>query len=98
MARWMGSFEYGTYVYVWTWLLLIGDLVHLGLPLTAQRHIPEYTQRGALDLLRGYLIGSRWLTFTLATTVAASRGRIVLRSMTSALMPSSASAVAAASA
>jgi O-antigen/teichoic acid export membrane protein len=70
MARWMGSFEYGTYVYVWTWLLLIGDLVHLGLPLTAQRHIPEYTQRGALDLLRGYLIGSRWLTFGLGTAVA----------------------------
>jgi O-antigen/teichoic acid export membrane protein len=70
MARWMGSFEYGSYVYVWTWLLLIGDLVHLGLPLTAQRHIPEYTQRGALDLLRGYLIGSRWLTFGLGTAVA----------------------------
>ena len=63
MARWMGSFEYGTYVYVWTWLLLIGDLVHLGLPLTAQRHIPEYTQRGALDGLRGFLIGSRWIVF-----------------------------------
>jgi O-antigen/teichoic acid export membrane protein len=70
MARWMGGFEYGSYVYVWTWLLLIGDLVHLGLPLTAQRHIPEYTQRGALDLLRGYLIGSRWLTFGLGTAVA----------------------------
>jgi O-antigen/teichoic acid export membrane protein len=70
LARWMGSFEYGFYVYVWTWLLLVGDLVHLGLPLTAQRHIPEYTQGGALDYLRGYLIGSRWLTFGLATTVA----------------------------
>ena len=36
LARWMGSFEYGTYVYVWTWLLLTGDIVHLGLPLTAE--------------------------------------------------------------
>ena len=54
LARWMGSFEFGIYVYVWTWLLLVGDIVHLGLPLTAQRHIPEYTQHGALDLLRGY--------------------------------------------
>jgi O-antigen/teichoic acid export membrane protein len=70
LARWMGSFEYGTYVYVWTWLLLVGDIIHLGLPLTAQRYIPEYTQRGALDLLRGYLIGSRWLTFGIATAVA----------------------------
>ena len=45
LARWMGSFEFGTYVYVWTWLLLVGDIVHLGVPLTAQRFIPEYTQR-----------------------------------------------------
>jgi len=70
MARWMGSFEYGNYVYVWTWLLLVGDIVHLGLPLTAQRHIPEYIQRNSLDLLRGYLIASRWLTFGLATAAA----------------------------
>ena len=41
LARWMGSFEYGSYVYVWTWLLLFGDIVHLGLPLTAQKFIPE---------------------------------------------------------
>jgi O-antigen/teichoic acid export membrane protein len=77
MARWMGSFEYGFYVYVWTWLLLVGDLVHLGLPLTAQRHIPEYTQRGTLDLLRGYLIASRWLTFTLATAAALAGAALV---------------------
>jgi O-antigen/teichoic acid export membrane protein len=70
LARWMGSFEYGNYVYVWTWLLLVGDIVHLGLPLTAQRYIPEYARRGALDLLRGYLIGSRWLTFGLGTAIA----------------------------
>jgi O-antigen/teichoic acid export membrane protein len=70
LARWMGSFEYGTYVYVWTWLLLCGDIVHLGLPLSAQRHIPEYTQRKAFDHLRGYLLGSRWLTFGFGTAVA----------------------------
>ena len=63
LARWMGSFEFGTYVYVWTWVLLVGDIVHLGVPLTAQRFIPEYTQRGSLDELRGFLIGSRWITF-----------------------------------
>ncbi len=77
LARWMGSFEYGTYVYVWTWLLLAGDIVHLGLPLTAQRYIPEYTQRGAFDRLRGYLIGSRWLTFGLGTAAAIIGAAIV---------------------
>jgi O-antigen/teichoic acid export membrane protein len=70
LARWMGSFEFGTYVYVWTWVLLLGDIVHLGVPLTAQRFIPEYKQRQAFDDLRGYLIGSRWITFAVTTAAA----------------------------
>jgi O-antigen/teichoic acid export membrane protein len=70
LARWMGGTEFGIYVSVWTWLLLAGDTVHLGLPLTAQRFIPEYTHRNDFDTLRGFLIGSRWLTFLLATAFA----------------------------
>lgn len=67
LARWMGGDEFGTYVYVWTWLLLVGEIIHLGLPLTAQRFVPEYRQSGSLDLLRGYLSGSRWLTLGIGT-------------------------------
>ncbi len=70
LARWMGGVEFGIYVYAWTWLQMIGDIIHLGLPLTAQRVIPEYTQRDDLDGLRGFLIGSRWIVFAAATTVA----------------------------
>lgn len=70
LARWMGSSEFGVYVYVWTWLLVVGEIVHLGIPLTAQRYVPEYTQGGAFDLLRGYLRGSRWLTFGVAAVTA----------------------------
>ena len=70
LARWMGGVEFGIYVYAWTWLQMIGDIIHLGLPLTAQRTIPEYTQRNELDRLRGFLLGSRWIVFAAATTVA----------------------------
>jgi O-antigen/teichoic acid export membrane protein len=80
LARWMGSFEFGTYVYVWTWVLLLGDVVHLGVPLTGQRFIPEYTQRKSFDDLRGYLIGSRWLAFA-AATVAALLGALAVYAM-----------------
>ena len=59
LARWMGSVEFGIYVYAWTWLQMVGDIIHLGFPLTAQRTIPEYTQRDDLDGLRGFLLGSR---------------------------------------
>jgi O-antigen/teichoic acid export membrane protein len=71
LARWMGSYEFGVYVYVWTWVLLIGGLFDLGLAQSAQRFIPEYMQLGRLDLLRGFLAGSRWMAASAATLVAA---------------------------
>jgi O-antigen/teichoic acid export membrane protein len=69
-ARWMGSFEFGIYVYVWTWVLLIGDLADLGLASAAQRFIPEYTSRKAFALLRGFLSRSRWIAVASATIIA----------------------------
>jgi O-antigen/teichoic acid export membrane protein len=68
LARWMGSFEFGIYVYVWTWVLLIGTMADLGLATAAQRFIPEYAERK--DLLRGFLAGSRWLVIGIATAFA----------------------------
>jgi O-antigen/teichoic acid export membrane protein len=70
LARWMGSSEFGSYVYAGTWLMLVGDLIHLGLPLTAQRYIPEYTARGEFDRLRGFIVGSRWIVFATGTVTA----------------------------
>ncbi len=70
LARWMGSHEFGVYVYVWTWVLLVGGLLDLGLAQSAQRFIPEYLQLGRLDLLRGFLVGSRWIAAVAATAVA----------------------------
>jgi O-antigen/teichoic acid export membrane protein len=77
LARWMGSYQFGSYVYVWTWLLMAGDIVHLGMPLTAQRFIPEYTETKSFDLLRGYLSGSRWLSFAAGAVFAALGGLVV---------------------
>jgi O-antigen/teichoic acid export membrane protein len=70
LARWMGGFEFGVYVYVWTWVLLIGGLADFGLSSAAQRFIPEYAKLGQSDLLRGFLRGSRLLTITIATATA----------------------------
>jgi O-antigen/teichoic acid export membrane protein len=70
LARWMGSFEFGVYVYVWTWVLLIGGIVDFGLASSAQRFIPEYAGTKQLDLLRGFLSGSRYLVLALATAWA----------------------------
>ena len=67
LARWMGSFEFGVYIYAWTWVLMIGGLCDLGLASSAQRFIPEYGGKKQFELLRGFLSGSRWLVLALAT-------------------------------
>ena len=58
LARWMGGHEFGVYVYVWTWVLLLGCCVDLGFGSAAQRLIPEYSERRQTAFLRGFLSGS----------------------------------------
>jgi O-antigen/teichoic acid export membrane protein len=71
LARWMGSFEFGIYIYVWTWVLMIGALSDVGLSSAARRFIPEYIELKSFDRLRGFLAGSRWLAFAIATVIGA---------------------------
>src|SRR6185437_7485418 len=77
IARWIGGSQFGSYIYVWTCLLVASDIVHLGLPLTAQRFVPEYRETRADDLLRGYLTGSQWISFAFGLTIAGAFGLTV---------------------
>ncbi|HZS63625.1 MAG TPA: oligosaccharide flippase family protein [Xanthobacteraceae bacterium] len=70
LAQWMGSFQFGVYVYVWTWVLLLSGIIDVGLSSASLRLIPEYTERKLHDLLRGFESGSRWLAFALACAIA----------------------------
>src|SRR5471032_1213279 len=72
LARWMGSFEFGIYIYVWTWVLMIGALSDMGLSTASRRFIPEYIERKTFDRLRGFLHGSRWLATGIATAIGAA--------------------------
>src|SRR5258708_1516631 len=63
LARWMGGSDYGVYVYVWTWVLLLGSMMDFGISASAQKIIPEYPACGEHELLRGFLSGRRWLAF-----------------------------------
>ena len=36
LARWMGGSDYGVYVYVWTWVLLLGSMMDFGISASAQ--------------------------------------------------------------
>lgn len=70
MARWMGPFEYGILVLVWTSAIIVGSLACLGFHTTVIRFIPEYRERGLLAELRGILLASRLFTLGLSTLVA----------------------------
>ena len=70
LARWMGGSDYGIYVYVWTWVLLLGSMMDFGISASAQKIIPEYRTRGEHALLRGFLSGSRWMTFAVSSVVS----------------------------
>ncbi|WP_375412759.1 lipopolysaccharide biosynthesis protein [uncultured Bradyrhizobium sp.] len=71
LARWMGGADYGVYVYVWTWVLLLGSMMDFGISVSAQKLIPEYRASGSHHLLRGFLTGSRWMTFVVSSVVSA---------------------------
>lgn len=70
LARWMGGSDYGIYVYVWTWVLLIGSMSDFGISVSAQKFIPEYRAGGEQALLRGFLSRSRRMTFGVSVLIA----------------------------
>jgi O-antigen/teichoic acid export membrane protein len=82
LARWMGGSDYGIYVYVWTWVLLLGSMMDFGISASAQKIIPEYRTRGEHALLRGFLSGSRWMTLIVSAVVS-----VLLAAVVKALSP-----------
>lgn len=82
LARWMGGSDYGIYVYVWTWVLLLGSMMDFGISASAQKIIPEYRTSGELALLRGFLSGSRWMTLIVSSVVS-----LLLAGIVKALSP-----------
>lgn len=58
LARWMGSFEYGIFVFAWVWVLILGGLTPLGFSTSVMRFIPEYRESGREERLRGILLGA----------------------------------------
>jgi O-antigen/teichoic acid export membrane protein len=78
LARWIGSHEFGLYVYAWTLVIIAGDLVPSGFAFASQRIIPELRHAGDLQALRGFLLASRAYAFLAGTLVALVAAAFVL--------------------
>lgn len=77
MARWMGAFEFGIYVYVWTWVLLIGTVADLGFAVAAQHFIPRYASKSEFGLVRGFISTTRWAPTLVVTLLAAAAAALI---------------------
>jgi O-antigen/teichoic acid export membrane protein len=72
LARWIGAFEYGIFVLVWTAITILGSIVCLGFNASIIRFIPEYREKRQAEELRGVIIASRRFVFAAATLIAAT--------------------------
>jgi O-antigen/teichoic acid export membrane protein len=70
LARWMGAFDYGIFVLVWTTMIIVGNIACFGLHTSIIRFIPQYREGGQLALLRGVLFGSRVFVLVASTIIA----------------------------
>lgn len=71
MARWMGGFDYGVFVLVWTVMIMVGDISCLGFQTSIIRFIPEYRERGRPEELRGAIQAARIFVLVTSSLVAA---------------------------
>ena len=69
LARMMGKFEYGIFVFVWVLMILFGNLACLGFPTAIIRFLPQYSAAGDHKAIRGLVSTSRRFAVALASGV-----------------------------
>jgi O-antigen/teichoic acid export membrane protein len=77
LARLMGEYEYGIFVFVWVLIVLFGDLSCLGFHTAIVRFLPQYKATGAFEEIRG-LTGTARLFGLLSGTLVLAVGMIAL--------------------
>ncbi|MBB5044821.1 lipopolysaccharide biosynthesis protein [Shinella fusca] len=72
LARVMGEFEYGIFVFVWALIVIVGDMSCLGFHTTVVRFLPDYAGRSAHAEIRGLTSTARIFAMLSSTTLAAA--------------------------
>jgi O-antigen/teichoic acid export membrane protein len=75
LTRILGVTQYGTYVYVWSWLMILTTFVRLGLDIALVKYVPIYIHEQAWPRLKGLLgiafAGPLALALALTAVIAA---------------------------
>ena len=71
LARVMGEFEYGIFVFVWALVVIFGDMSCLGIHTTVVRFLPDYAGRSAHAEIRGLTSTARVFAMVSSTMLAA---------------------------
>ncbi|QFY62473.1 oligosaccharide flippase family protein [Rhizobium grahamii] len=77
LARMMGEYEYGIFVFVWVLIVLFGDLSCLGFHTAIVRFLPQYRAAGAYAEIRG-LTGTARVFGLISGTIVLAIGMIAL--------------------
>ncbi len=72
LARLMGEFEYGVFVFVWVIVVILGNLSCLGFHTAGIRFLPQYRTEGAEEAIRGLTATARIFAMVSATLIAAA--------------------------
>ena len=70
LARMMGDFEYGIFVFVWVIAVILGNLSCLGFHTAVIRFLPQYRTSGADEAVRGLAVTARIFAMLSATMIA----------------------------
>ncbi|WP_421589807.1 lipopolysaccharide biosynthesis protein [Shinella sp. M27] len=70
LARVMGEFEYGIFVFVWAIVVIFGDMSCLGFHTTVVRFLPDYVGRAAYAEIRGLTSTARIFAMLSSTALA----------------------------
>lgn len=70
LARMMGDFEYGVFVFVWVIAIILGNLSCLGFHTAVIRFLPQYRTEGAEEAILGLAATARIFAMVSATLIA----------------------------
>jgi O-antigen/teichoic acid export membrane protein len=71
LARWMGGFEYGVFVVVWTLVITLGVVFAFGLEQSVVTLLRKYSHDGDHGAARGLIFAGRLTTFVVSGVIAA---------------------------